>query len=186
MVKKMVVADTTVKFKGFFHFKMFYKLLHDWLWDEGFRDFKGGDQYFETLHLQKETAVGKEIIIKWSCQNDLYKSNYYRQQIDIEYHCLELKPAEAMYKGKKITINHGEVELQIKGILLVDYANKIEEHPILGTFEKFLREKVLNKQLENLERDFYRDVMRLQGTMKAYVHMKTFSQAVETLEKPRW
>jgi len=186
MEKEITVVNTSIKFKGFFHMKLFYTLIRDWLRDEGFHDTEGSDEYYENLYLQKETAAGKELIIIWDTEEIPFKSKYYKKKINIKYHCLELKPAEAIYKGRKIKINKGEVELIIKATIETDYLDRIKNHPILGMFEKFIRERLLKKNLEALERDLYRDVMRLQGTLKAYLHMKTFAQPVETLHPPKW
>ncbi len=186
MGKEIKVADLSVKYKGFFSMDAVYKLLHEWLLDEGFTDSEMGDQYFEDLYLEKETQAGKELWIWWKTENIPFGSKYYKKNINIRYHVLGLKPAEAIYKGKKIELHKGEVETMITATIETDYLNRIEKHPILGVFEKFLRERLLKKQLGDMERDFYRDVMRLQGTLKAFLHLKTWEQAVEKIHPPVW
>ncbi len=186
MGKEIVVADFSVKYKKYFSMEGLYKLLHEWLIEEGFTDSLGGEEYIEKLYLEKETPAGKEIWIWWETENIPFGSKYYKKKIEIKYHCLGLKSAETIYKGKKVEINSGEVEVMVTGTIETDYLNKIEKHPILGLFEKFLRERLLKKQLEAMERDFYRDLMRLQGTIKKYLGLKLWAQAADTIHPSTW
>ncbi len=186
----IVVAETSVKFKKYFSMEGIYKLVKEWLVDEGFSGVTNrGDRsenYLERLYLEKETPAGKELVIHWYAEQIPFGSKYYKMKIEVKWHALTLKEAETVYKGKKVKINQGEIETIISAKIETDYLNKIKNHPVLGMFEKILRERLLKKKLEAMERTFYGDIMRLQGTLKSYLGLKLWAQAAEQIHPKMW
>lgn len=186
MGERIKVVDVSIKYKGIFQLEWLYKLIHEWLIDNDYVDTEGGDKCFENLYLEKVNDLGREVWIEWKSENIPHGSKYYKKHIEVKHHVLGLKKVEEMHKGKKLKLHFGEDEVWFRGYLEVDVKDRFSKHPILKHIHKFFVERILKKQLEWRERDLYRDVYRLQGTVKQFLHMKRWAQAADYFRPPGW
>lgn len=120
------VLKQSIKHKGLFSYSELYNFCYNWFKNEGFI-------LVEKEYIEKISAVGKEIVIKWSAFRKI--TDYYQNFIDVNWHILGMTDAEAEENGKKIKTNKGEVKLVIDAKLKKDWEETWDKNP----FYKFLR-----------------------------------------------
>src|SRR3989338_7600783 len=99
----ILVAKYEVENEETFHMKNLYKLIHDWLSEEGFKDIYGDDENPEIFYLEKMLGSGsKEHRIWWRVIKSPQSSQYYRYFLKINFLTLNMKSIEVMHQGHKM------------------------------------------------------------------------------------
>lgn len=127
MVEKDNLFETKVKYKGVFDFKETYRVVYQWLVDEG---------YDLNEKSYKETAKpgnAKEVEIEWLAYRKI--SDYFRFVIKVNWLILGMTEVEVEIDGVKQKMNKASVEIKVSTVLEKDYENRWENRP----FFKFLR-----------------------------------------------
>ena len=123
----------TLKKKGFWNYVEFYNFCYEWFGKEGYILIE--DQYTE-----KNTDIGKEIILKWIAYRKV--TDYFKFVIKADWHILGMNPAEVERDGKKEKINKGEVKIKVVAELVKDYEDRWEGKPLWkflrGIYEKYI------------------------------------------------
>jgi len=127
MVEKDVLFKTKVKHKGIFDFSETYRILYEWLVDQGY------DINEKTYKENIGAGGAKEIEIEWDAMKKV--SDYFRFLLEIKWHPLGMTSVEVEIDGVKQKMNKGQFEIEIKSVLLKDYESRWENKPI----QKFLR-----------------------------------------------
>jgi predicted DCC family thiol-disulfide oxidoreductase YuxK len=157
-----------------FHLKNLYKLVHEWLVDEGFNAVDGkSDDKFEALYLDHTKADGaKEHHIWWRTIQAPRGNNYYRYFLKIDWQTLRMQSIEIMHKGQKFKTNKGDVIIRIEAWLQLDYQDKWLKSPILRIFERWFRERFYLERIKSYKHDLYLTSFRLHQTIKQYLQLK--------------
>lgn len=179
--RKKQVAKYRVKYKDIFDLKKFYEDLHEWLKEHGWKDLEDDWDHFETFYLEKIDMAGfKEIWIKWRPYKIPAPNAYYRYWLDFDYHCTGLKSTEVVKEGKKLKADKGEVELFITAVMELDIDGKWSKHPFLKYFQKIFPERIFRRDIEDHQKELYREAYELQSFIKQWFKMKRYLPYEET------
>ena len=172
---RITAAKFRVKYKDVFDMAQFYKDLHDWLDEYGWKDYENKKDYYENFYLEKVDMGGlKEILIKWRPLKIPDGSNYYCYWLDFDFHCIALKATEIVKEGVKLKAHKGEVELTVTATLEIDYRGDFKSHPILKLFRKLFQERIMRKDIyDERKRELYREAYELQNFIKSWFKLKT-------------
>ncbi|MBN2052485.1 hypothetical protein JW756_03200 [Candidatus Woesearchaeota archaeon] len=156
-----------------FHLKNLYKLVHEWLVDEGFESADGDADKFETLYLDRMKESGeKEHHIWWRTVQTPRGNNYYRYFLKIDWQTLYMKKIEIMHKGQKFSTNKGDVILRVEAWLQLDYDDKWKDSKFLSFFERWFRERFYLDKIKSYRQDLYLTAFRLHTVVKQYLQLK--------------
>lgn len=158
-----------------FHLKNLYKLIWEWLGDEGFVAIDGPpDDKIEALYLDRTFADGsKEHRIWWRGFQVPRNNSYYRYFLKIDWVVLNMKKIEIMHKGQKFSTNKADVVLFIEAWLQLDYQNKWQKNPILKIFDTWFRQRFYLDKIKSYKHDLYLTSFRLHNTIKQYLQLKS-------------
>ncbi len=126
MAEKDTIYKGKIKQGGIFSFKDFYNFTYDWLKEENY-------DMFETNYTEKVKGDSKQIEIRWEAHKEI--SDYFKFVIELKWLILGMKSIEVMKEGKKVKMDTGVLEIKYKALLVKDYENRWEDHPMW----KFLR-----------------------------------------------
>jgi hypothetical protein len=157
-----------------FHLKNLYKLIYEWLDEEGFKAVDGkADDKIESLYRDTTTGDGaKEHLIWWRSVQVPRDNNYYRYFLKIDWQTLYIKSIEIMHKGQKFKTNKGDVIIRIEAWLQLDYRDKWKNHPFLRIFDRWFRERFYLEKIKSYKHDLYLTTFRLHQTIKQYLQLK--------------
>lgn len=127
MAEKEKIFSSSVKYRGIFSFKDFYKFCHEYLTEETGLDVAEG-KYEEKL-----MGDSKEIKVEWEGTDKV--TDYFKFKVDVKFEISGLKNVEVMEGSKKVKTNEGQIKISAKGTLIRDYEGKFET----SGFQKFMR-----------------------------------------------
>lgn len=146
MAEKEQIFSSKMKSAGFFNFADFYRFCYRWLSEE--KDF----DLAETAYKEKIKGDAKEIEIEW--RGSLKVTDYFKFEVKVEYRILGLTDVELVRDGHKIKTNKGEVEVELKGVLVRDYDGKFEKSAtqkfFRSVYEKWIIPARINQYEEKL------------------------------------
>jgi hypothetical protein len=172
------VAALNIESEDTFHMKNLYKLIHDWLDEEGFTDLYG-DRHPkgnpEIFYLERINAASgaKEHRIRWRCIKS--KNSYYRFFLKVDFMTLNMKSIEVMHQGYKMKTDRGDAIINIEAWLQLDYNNEWDKTPFLKNprIKEIFRNRIYKEQIESYKVELYKTAYRLQNTIKQYLKLKT-------------
>lgn len=168
-------AKFRFKYKDVFHLKNFYVALHEWFKVNEWTDPEGKD-HFEDFYLEKvEPGDFREIHIWWRPEKPVAPGNtFYKFKMAVNFKCLYLKSTEIMYKGKKLKVDKGELEMKIwSNLELVGY-EKWKDHPILKHFWDIYIKRIHWTDILKQKVVLYRETFEMQNWMKGFLQLKQF------------
>lgn len=172
----ILVSKLEIENEDTFHMKNFYKLMHDWLIEEGFRSIYDDpdDENPEILYLERILGTGvKEHRIWWRCLKTPGKSQYYRYFLKLDIQNLNMKSIEVMHQGHKMKTDRGDCVIRIWAYLQLDYKGQWMAHPLLKKLDPLFRHRIYKAQIEAYKIDLYKIVYRFQNVIKQYLKLKT-------------
>jgi hypothetical protein len=176
-IRDILVAKFNIENEETFHLKNLYKLIHDWLDEEGFKDIygeRGSDGNPEIFYLERILGTGvKEHRIRWRALRNPRDSGYYRYFLKVDFTTLNMKSIEVMHQGYKMKTDRGDCIIDIEAWLQLDFRDEWKKHPLLKSFDKMFRNRVYKEQIESHKVDLYKTVYRLQNTIKQYLKLRT-------------
>jgi len=156
-----------------FHLKNLYKLVYEWLNDEGFLSVDTGDDKIESLYLDRTSGSGeKEHQIWWRAVQTPRGNKYYRYFLKIDWQTLYMKKIEIMHKGQKFGTNKGDVIIRIEAWLQLDYDDNWRSSKFLNFFDRWFRERFYLEKIKSYKHDLYLTTFRLHNTIKQYLQLK--------------
>jgi len=162
MVDKSVQFKQKLKQKGMFNFSELYNFCFDWLKDNGY-----GIKELE--YIEKNSATGKEINIKWEAGKKV--TDYFKNVISVKWKILGMTDVEAEQNGQKIKTNKGEVGLEIEGVLYKDHEDGWEKQPfwkfMRGVYDKY----VIRTTTEHYEDGVKDDAIELTSQIKSFLQL---------------
>ncbi len=170
--EELVAAQFRVKHKDFFHLRNLYILIHEWLIEEGWAT-RVDEDFPEKYYLHRETQkAGNEVWIWWRFKQWPTGNKYYFYDLTITWHVILLKSVEVKWKGQNYKSNWGEVEIVFDARVKTN--PDLEQHWLIKHFNDIFRGRIFKQDLEKHKMELYRDVYRLQETVKYYLQLKTY------------
>jgi len=168
----ILVSYVEIENEETFHMKNLYKMIHDWLPEEGFVSIYDDDNP-EVFYLERILGTGaKEHRIWWRCLRTPGKSGYYRYFLKIDFMTLNMKSIEVMHQGHKMKTDRGDCIIRIWAYLQLDYDRKWREG-LLKRLDPLFRHRIYKAQIEAYRVDLYKTIYRLQNVIKQYLKLKT-------------
>ena len=177
--RDVLVSKITVQNEDTFHLKNLYKLVHDWLDEEGFVDIygdRGNDGNPEVFYLERLSGTGsKEHRIRWRCLKTPNNSQYYRYFVKVDFITINMKSIEVMHQGYKMKTDRGDVNITVEAWLQLDYKEDWDQTTFLKSkfIQRLFRNRIYKEQIESHKVDLYKTVYRLQNTVKQYLKLRT-------------
>ena len=178
-----------IKYSDVLHLKNLYIMMHEYLIDEGWTGSGGtkaqpnethGDiekMYMERHHQKALHKGGTEYWIWWRLKKPAFTKvqGYYEFRLEIDFHGMYMQKIEIMHHGKKLNVDKGEMEIFFHPkIVKTDMAMKWKKHWFLKWMWEIYEKRILNQDLDKLEKDLWREAYRLQGVVKAYLNLRNF------------
>jgi hypothetical protein len=177
--RDILVSKIIVQNEDTFHLKNLYKLIHDWLDEEGFVDLygdRGTDGNPEVFYLERLSGTGsREHRIRWRCIKTPNDSKYYRYFVKIDFTTINMKSIEVMHQGYKMKTDRGDVGITIEAWLQLDYDEEWDRNSFLKSrfIQKLFRNRIYKEQIESHKIDLYKTIYRLQNIIKQYLKLRT-------------
>ena len=161
-------------FKEKFNLAYFYQSLHDYLVEEGFAD-RDENKFGEVYYMQRENPnFGKESRIRWRCEwhpSFASKENkLFIYTLEFDWYFLGVKNTEGTYKGQKVEIQKGELELIVTARLIIDKDKALANSP-LKPIKKLLLGRLLKRQKEMHMKAVYDACYKTRDWVHAYFKM---------------
>ncbi len=177
--KDILVAKIQIENEDTFHLKNLYKLIHDWMDEEGFLDLYGErhpDGTPEIFYLERIGSSGsREHRIRWRYLKTPRDSTYYRYFIKIDFLSINMKSIEVMHQGYKMKTDRGDLVIDVEAWLQLDYANSWDKNSFLKNkfIQRLFRNRIYKERVESQKVDLYKFTYRLQNIIKQYLKLKT-------------
>jgi hypothetical protein len=164
--------------KDIFVIEYLYLLMHEWLLEHGYTTTLDVD-FPEKYYWHREGPAGKEIWWRWRPKRyPLGPNKMWRFDLNIDVHVLPMKDVEVVLGGKKFKVNQGEVEVQVKAMLVKD-PDKLIEKSMFKDVKKLMFNRMWKQQFDALEREFYREAYEFRDAMNAFLQIETFLPSKE-------
>lgn len=154
-------------FKDMFYFNVLYNALHDYVIMKKFA--KNDEDFPEKFYLIDTDASGKRNVqIWWRFSKFEGENDFFKHDLDINYKCTKLGKAEASKDGKKIEVDMGEIEIEVKSKLYMDAKDAWNKN----SFNKFIFEKFWKRWYAKIikeQKEIYEaDIVKIQDMIKGY------------------
>lgn len=154
--------------------KELYKVLHDWLMDNDWRDTDEGNDHWESYYAERTTGGGaKELWIWWRLSKPVRYAPYLRYHLDIDFHGLGILPTELVKDGRKMNVHKGEIEMKIKGAIELLYTSKFKENVLLRNLERVFTKRIYKVQSER-EKELYQELHAFYNFIKQWFKLKRY------------
>ncbi|MBT5022332.1 hypothetical protein HOK51_02795 [Candidatus Woesearchaeota archaeon] len=175
MAKPQQVIKLRVTYKDVFSVKGLYKVLRQWLAEEGYCGLDSTDKWIENLYVERIGANGgKEIWIWWRTSKEV--DGNFKFILNVDFHLLNMQPSEIMHEGKKMKTDVGEVDVEFYAFLQFDPKGEWDDHFFLSNplVSKWWLNKAYKRSIDKKAEELYKDAYRLQSAMKQYLELKAF------------
>ena len=109
---RAVLQGRKISYTGLFDGKEIYQMIREKMADKGY------DDWIVKKHTEKRGKNGKQVEIKYLPTSTV--NDYTKIQVKIEILYKDLKRTSVKYKGKKIDLDEGSLEIVFSGFLLTD------------------------------------------------------------------
>ena len=186
------IPNLGVVYKDVWVMQPLYRVTRFWLVENDYVDTQGDESMESSMeilyHFRKGTSMSpneKELRIWWrTVQNPISAgragSKFYKHHIDIDWNVIQMYDVEVMREGKKEVVQKGELRIEI--IPYIEMPD-MSGAPLLKFFDSWFRTRLLKKNLEENKKMLYQDAYRLQGMIKKYLELKTFTPEFENLHE---
>ena len=106
-------------------------------------------------------------------------SKYYQFNLDIFWHVMGIKDIEVMKGGQKFKTNNADLELVLRGRVELDYLGRFRKNKLIKNLHDMFRERIMKTQIEKKRDELYREVYKLQETIKTFLGMKRYMTVTE-------
>ena len=161
-----------IKFKDVFDFKGFYEDTHFWLEEHGWKDIEEKGDHYETYYGERRAQGGaRELWIQWRPFKPAEdgKFTYY---LDFDFHCIALVKVEVVKEGRKMSLDKGEVDLNITPYIELNFLEEMESHSILKHIAQLFQKRIYRRSIKEREKELYQETYELQNWMKQWLKMK--------------
>jgi hypothetical protein len=178
------VAKWLVNANDVFNWNHVYLMLHDWLVEEGWASADDSD-FPEKYYLMRDVpGFGKEMWLRWQCEKvpEMYSDGAapFTYAMDVVWHCLGVAGTEVGWKGQKVKMNKGELELEVTAYVVID--KKKLWKGAWGKVKEVLLKKQMKKVFEKHKKTVYEDAYRLRALLSNYLKIESFQKEKEGAE----
>ena len=177
--ERLDIAKWRLVIRDAFDLGYFYKILHDWLIEEGFGP--DDDPVFpELYYLQREDPTfGKEIQIRWRLTKKpdapTKKNLLFTYEIDLYIKLLGVKSTEIVWKGQKLKADKGELEIECVGNLAID-KDKTWEKSAFKKIKEVYYKRIIANQFVVHKGEVHMFTYRLRDFITKYFKTATFGK----------
>lgn len=170
------IANYIVNFKDVFLMDKAYSLMREWFVEEGYATSSDKD-FPEVFFLEKEGKAGKEMWIRWRFKKNPMGGSmktFWQYDFDVDMHVLTLVKVETIVDNKKIKADKGEVEVQVRANLVLNWAKMIKKNSLLKPFKNIIYRFFLHDTRKRLEREFYESVYGFREALANFFKLPHF------------
>ena len=112
--RHLIVDHLKFSYEGLFNATEIYNLIVSFFYEKGW-------DYHEKMNQELITPSGKQItliLLPWKSSSD-----YYKLQIKLKVHLIDIKDVEVEHQGQNLKINQGLLRMTIDGYVLSDRNN---------------------------------------------------------------
>lgn len=161
MAEKDTIFSSKIKYVGIFNFKDFYQFCYEWLSEEF------GLTVEEEEYSEKISGPVKNIDIKWKGSKKV--SDYFKNEIKIEFKIIAMSEVEINQGGTKVKTNKGEVGVKVKGLLVKDYEGKFETSAKMSLWRGIYEKWIIGGRVKEYEDKLAGDCDEFLGQAKAFL-----------------
>jgi len=161
MVERDVLISTKVRHVGIFDFKETYRILFEWLIDQGY-DFNEKN-YKEVIG----AGGAKEIEIEWEALRKV--SDYFRYQLIVKWKIIGMTSVEVEIDGVKQKMNKGDLSLEFKTVLLKDYEERWSKKPFLNFLRTLYDRYLIRERITAYEAKLIQEMEELVAQSKSFL-----------------
>lgn len=190
------VPEFRIKYSDVFSLRNFYIMLHHLLLEEGWLGMNSDSDHADIETLYSENVFqkgihrgGKEIWFWWRAMKypEGKYSGYLRNLLDIDAHVVYLQDVEAVYQGKKIKAQNGEIELFFRARIESDYGPlRWDNHWMLKHVKHIYEHRWIHEEIEKREKELWREVYKIHAKVKNYLELRTFLPKAPQFFPPRY
>ena len=154
-----------INYKGRVHFQEWYKLIYALLVSKGFTSTESGDANFEDYlsHLVNSNGT----VNNWIWWRSSRVSNeMFTHVIDIDFQVLLLQNVEVMHHGKKLKVNDGETNLNLRSKLIIDPKGVWKKNWFTREIYDLLQRKHFKDQILQEKIKLYDDALEIHDRAK--------------------
>lgn len=152
-----------VRHVGIFDFKETYRILYEWLLDEGYDVNEKG--YKEVM----QPGNAKEIEIEWEAWRKV--SDYFRFYIWVKFHPIGMTSVEVDIDGVKQKMNKGDFTIEVKCVLQKDYENRWENRPFMKFLRTLYDRYLIRERIESYEGKLISEMQEFLDQAKAFLSL---------------
>jgi len=179
------VAKWLVNANDVFNWGHVYLMLHDWLVEEGWASSDDAD-FPEKYYLMRDVpGFGKEMWLRWQCEKvpEMYSKDGaapFTYAMDVVWHCLGVASTEVGWKGQKVKMSKGEIEVEVTAYVVIDKKKLWKGQ--FAKIKEMLLKKQMRKVLEKHKKTVYDDAYRLRSLLSNYLKIESFQKEKEGAE----
>ncbi|MBW3002936.1 hypothetical protein KY328_03005 [Candidatus Woesearchaeota archaeon] len=175
------VAKFKITYAGEHDTKELYKLIHEWLKDHEWQEIQTGNpsDWHEIMYHERVSPSGMTDRWIWWRLEKFSKNRYYKYTINIDFLMLGMSKAQIVHEGRKVKCDNGEINIEIDVKIKLDYKGEWSKHKILTHFRNIFPKRIFKTDLDNHEKELWRETYDLQGAIKKYLHLRGFLAQME-------
>jgi len=167
-------AKWEIEYEDVFHFKNLYKLIHDFINENEWKDPVDDGENYERYYYEKELPRGsKEYRIWWRVIHVPRRNPYIRYVLKLDYLGLNMQKVETVVDGVKYKTWKGDLILYCEGWLQMDYQNKWENSKFLKPFHPFFMNRIYKPYYEFHKKELREKCYDLNREIKRFLQLKT-------------
>jgi hypothetical protein len=166
------IPEFALIYKDIFSFKALYKVAHDWLYENSYRDkFETEEGYFlEKHYIMRENGPVYDMNISWDAERR-YKNTQFKMLLNVQFILIAGRMDERIIDGRKVKGEAGELNLNLRPSMKVDIMDWQE-----SAFLKRIQDRVFKDQYKaevSEARDYtYAKTKEFYDFLKTYLDTK--------------
>ena len=181
-----LVPKMRVKYRDIFSLKDFYIFMHEYLLEHEWIDQEGDLDHWESYYFERlHPGDVREIYLHWRVkkvapdtpmlEKDGKPIPAFTYYLDFNWHCIGLTKIEAVKEGHKLTLDRGEIEIEMFTNIEEGYKEAIKDlSPLIRPFKRLFASRVYEEQIEYRRKEFYQEVYALHNAIKQWFKMKRY------------
>ena len=170
MAERYLVVDRLkFSYEGLFNAAELYNLIASWFYEKGW-------DWYEKINDEQVTPRGKQITILLEPSKST--SDYYKLQMRIRLHMVDVKDVEVDHEGKVLRLNHGLVRVTFDGYIFADRKDQWSSSPVYWFLSLIFDNYLFKKYFERMDTWIKSDIDDLHDKIKNYLNVFKYSYHV--------
>ena len=176
------------KMSDYLNLRSFYTMMHQYLLELGWEGIGGDGVHYiekhrsmEVLYMELDYAKavhqgGKELWFYWRLKKFMQGKPhpYFELHLDMDFQMVFIKDAEITYGGRKMKLQHGDINMRITPWIEADKQNRWKTHWLLQHFKDLYEERIMRQDLDKWEKELWREVNRFTSKLKEFIEFRSF------------